>query len=91
MTMVPGPIIEDLNVIKDIGPGQITGILDTFSDPFFFQRTDERFSHSIILAVATPTHSRCQIIGSTELLPVVAAVLATLDALLRVKSLFGYC
>jgi hypothetical protein len=37
MTVTPGPAIEDFNVIEDIGPGQIPGFIDAFSDPFFFQ------------------------------------------------------
>lgn len=45
--MTPGPVVEDFNVIEDIGPGQIPGFIDTFSDPFFFQRTEERFGHRI--------------------------------------------
>lgn len=44
-----------------------------------------------IPAVATPAHARCQVIGPAEALPVVTAVLAALDALLRVKPLLGYC
>ncbi len=78
MTVAPGPVIEDFNVIEDIGPGQIPGFIDTFSDSFFFQRTEERLGHRIIPAVATSAHARCQIIGPTESLPVVAAVLAAL-------------
>lgn len=44
-----------------------------------------------IPAVATPAHARRQVIGPVEALPVVTAVLAALDALLRVKLLSGYC
>lgn len=79
--MTPGPVVEDFNVIEDIGPGQIPGFIDTFSDPFFFQRTEERFDHRIIPAVATPAHARCQVIGPAEALPVVTAVLAALIAM----------
>ena len=89
--MAPGPVVEHFNVIEDIGPGQIPGFIDAFSDPLFFQRTEERFGHRIIPAVATPAHARCQVIGPTEPLPVVTAVLAALDALLSVKSLFECC
>ena len=42
MTVAAGPVIEDFNVIEDIGPGQIPGFIDAFSDPFVFQRTEER-------------------------------------------------
>jgi len=91
MTVAPGPVVEHFNVIEDIRPGQIPGFIYAFSDPFFFQRTEERFGHRIIPAVATPAHARRQVIGPVEALPVVTAVLAALDALLRVKLLSGYC
>ena len=89
--MAPGPVIEDFNVIEYIRPGQTPGFIYAFSDPFFFQRTEERFGHRIILAIATPAHARRQVIGPAEALPVVTAVLAALDALLRVKPLSGCC
>lgn len=56
MTVATGPVIEDLNVIEDIRPGQIPGFIYAFSDSFFFQRTEEQFGHRIIPAVATPDH-----------------------------------
>ena len=37
VTVTPGPVVEHFNVIEDIGPGQIPGFIDAFSDPFFFQ------------------------------------------------------
>jgi len=91
MIVAPGPVVEYFNVMEDIRLGQIPGFIDAFSDPFFFQRTEERFGHRIIPAVATPAHARRQIIGPAEALPVVTAVQAALDALLRVKSLSGCC
>lgn len=54
MNVAPRPVIEHFNVIEDIRPGQIPGFIDTFSEPFFFQRTEDRFGHCIIPAVATP-------------------------------------
>ena len=59
MTVAPGPVVEHFNVIEDIGPGQIPGFIDAFSDPLFFQRTEERFGHGIILTVDTPAYARC--------------------------------
>jgi len=63
MTVETGPIIEDFNVIEDIRPGQIPDFIYAFSDPFFFQQTEERFDHRIIPAVAAPAHTGCQIIA----------------------------
>lgn len=56
---MPGPVVEHFDVIEDIRPGQIPGFIDTFSDPLFFQRTEERFGHGIILTVDTPAYARC--------------------------------
>ena len=64
--MAPGPVVEHFNVIEDIGPGQIPGFIDAFSDALFFQRTEERFGHRIIPAVATPAHARDQVISPAE-------------------------
>lgn len=36
MSVAPDPVVEDFNVIEDIGPGQIPGFVDPFSDVFFF-------------------------------------------------------
>ena len=88
--MAPGPVIEDFNVIED-PPGPDPCFIYAFSDPVFFQRTEERFGHRIMPAVATPSQARRQVIGPVEALPVVNAVLAALDAFLRVKLLSGYC
>ncbi|VXD06399.1 conserved hypothetical protein [Enterobacterales bacterium 8AC] len=78
MTVTPGPAVEHFNV-----PGQIPDFIDTFSDPFYFQLTEERFGHRIISAVSTAAQTRCQVIGPAEALPVVTAVLTTLDRYVR--------
>ncbi len=36
MTVAPGPVVEDFNVIEDIGPGQRAGFVDPFSVTLFF-------------------------------------------------------
>ncbi len=81
MTVAPGPIIENVNVIEDIGPGQIPGFVYSLPEAFFFQRTEEQFGQCIIQTVATPAHARSQVIGPAEELPVVTAVLTTLIAM----------
>lgn len=71
MTVSPGPVVEHLNVIEDIFPGQIPGFVDPLFYTLFFKRAEERFRHRIIPAEARP---------------VVAAVLAPQDAELRVQG-----
>jgi len=36
MTMAPGPVVEDYNVIEDIAPSQRAGVGDPFSDTLLF-------------------------------------------------------
>ena len=47
MTVASGPVVEHFNVIEDILPGHITCYIYVFPEPFFFQRTEERFGHRI--------------------------------------------
>ncbi len=56
MTVASGPVVEHFNVIEDILPGHITCYIYVFPEPFFFQRTEERFGHRIIPAVAAKWH-----------------------------------
>lgn len=56
MTVSSGPVVEHFNVIEDILPGHITCYIYVFPEPFFFQRTEERFGHRIIPAVAAKWH-----------------------------------
>ena len=78
MTATPGPVVEHFNV-----PGQNPDFIDTFSDPFYFQRTEERFGHRIISVLSTAAQTRCQVIGPAEALPVVTA---ELTALVRMRN-----
>lgn len=55
--MASGPVVERFNIIEDIRLGQIPAFVYSLPDAFFFQRTEERFGHRIIPAVATPTHT----------------------------------
>ena len=84
-------IIEQLNVIKDIAPGFISGCIDFPFDPFPLQQLEKAFSHSIVMAVSSPAHTAFQAMIFQESLPVLTGVLATLvrmnhDLLFRVTS-----
>lgn len=68
--MVPGQVIGDFNIIKDIGPGRPPGVINTFYGPFCFQRTKGRYGHRIIPAVVAPTYT----IGPTKPWAVLVAV-----------------
>jgi hypothetical protein len=89
MTVAPGSIVKDFDVIEDIGPGQIPGFIDAFADTLLLQAAEERFGHRIVPTISTAAHARFKVVGFAEAAPVVAAVLAALDALLSVKWRFG--
>jgi hypothetical protein len=71
-------IVEDFDVIEDIGSGQIAGLVDALSDPFLLQAAGKLFGHGIGPAAAAPTHARLQVVSGAESPPVVAAVLRVL-------------
>lgn len=87
--MTSNAVIEHFDVVEHIGLGQVTGFVDPLSDPFLFQTAEEGLGYRIVPTVAPPTHARFQVMGPTETMPVIAAVLRSLDALLRVKQLFS--
>ncbi len=69
VTVAPGLVMKDFNVIEDIRPGQIPGFVYSLPDAFFFKRAEERFGHRFIPAIATRAHARRQVIGPAEALP----------------------
>lgn len=47
MTVPPGSGVEDLDVVKNIRPGHVSGFVDAFADTLFLQTTEEGFRHGI--------------------------------------------
>jgi hypothetical protein len=45
-------IVEHLDVVEDVGPGEITRLVDAFLDPLFLQTAKERLRHGVVPAVA---------------------------------------
>ena len=88
MAMAPGSIVKDFDVVEDIGPGQIPSFIDPFADTFLFQTAEERLGYSVIPTISAPTHAWLKVIGLAEASPIIATVLAALDALLSVKWRF---
>jgi hypothetical protein len=71
-------VVKRFNVIEHISSGYVSGFVDPFADVFFFQTAEKRLRHGIVSAVSSTTHTRLQVVGQTETLPVIAAILATL-------------
>ena len=57
MTVSAAPIVEDLDVIENIGTGEISCFVDAFADAFFFQTAEEGFGYRVIPAISAPAHT----------------------------------
>lgn len=65
------PVVENLNVVEDIGACQIPNFVNAFADVFLLQTAEKRFCDSVVPTVTTPTHARQQTVSLAEPLPVV--------------------
>lgn len=75
MTVPPSAIIEQFDVLVDLGSGDLPSRVDALLDPLFFQTAKERFGHGVIPAVATPAHARLKMMRLAEAPPRIAAKL----------------
>lgn len=71
-------VVEQFDVIEDVGPCVITRGVDTPLDPLTLEQLEEAFGHSIVVAVASPTHRANHCVRLDEALPIVTGVLAAL-------------
>ena len=78
MTVTACSIVKHLDIVEDIGFRQLPRFVYLFANTFLLQTAEEGFSYSIVPAVAMPAHAQLQVVGPTEALPVVAAVLRPL-------------
>ncbi len=78
MAVPAGVIVKHFDVIEDIGPGHITGLVAPFLNALLFQAAEEGFGNGVVLTVTAPTHAGLQIIVFAKTQPVVAAVLCLL-------------
>lgn len=78
-------VVKHLDVVEHVSASILPGAVDLSPDPFPLQQLEKAFRYRVVMAVTTPTHATKQVIGFQEALPVTAAELATLDALLSVK------
>jgi hypothetical protein len=54
----PLSVIEDLDVLRDLAPCLLTGLVVPVIHQFVLQRAPKTFHRSIIVAVTSPTHGR---------------------------------
>lgn len=78
-------VVKHLDVVEHVSASILPSAVDLSPNPFPLQQLEKTFRYRVVMAVTTPTHATKQVIGFQEALPVTAAELATLDALLSVK------
>jgi len=78
-------VVKHLDVVEHVSASILPSAVDLPPNPFPLQQLEKAFRYRVVMAVTTPTHATKQVIGFQEALPVTAAELATLDALLSVK------
>lgn len=76
--MTPYRIVEHFDVVEYV-LSRLFPIFVGFSlDPFPFQQLEKAFSNGVVVAIASPAHAACKIVGLQELLPITTGVLAPL-------------
>ena len=75
MAVSTGAIVEHLDVIVDLGIGNITSLVDVLLDPLLLQAAKQRFGHRVIPAVSTPAHTGLKMMHMAEAPPRIAAKL----------------
>ena len=78
MAVATDAIVEHVNVIGDLGRGDISSLVDSFLDPFLLQTAEEGFCHGVIPAVSTPAHTGLQMMCLAEAPPRITAKLRSL-------------
>ena len=58
MTVTVGSIVERLNVIEEIRPGEVSCLVDAFADALLLQATEKGLRQGFVPAVATSAHVR---------------------------------
>ena len=61
--MPASTVVEYLDVIEDIGTGQVTGFVDTFFDALLFKTAEEGLSDCVVPTVTASAHAGLQVVG----------------------------
>jgi hypothetical protein len=79
MAVSPSAIIEQFNVLVDLGSGDLPSHVDALLDLLLFKAVKERFGHCVIPAVATPAHAWLKMMRMGETPPMHRCQIVILD------------
>lgn len=75
MTVAARTVVEDLDVVECIGPGQLPGLVDSLADTLFLQAAEKRLPNRIVPIVATAARAGQQVVIATEPFAVITSKL----------------
>ena len=78
MAVSPDAIIEDLDVLGDIGHRHRSSSVDALLDPLLPQAAEKGFSHGVVPAVPSSTHAGFEVVCPAKAPPRIAAKLRPL-------------
>lgn len=78
MTVTTRTIIENFDIVKDIGACHFARFVDSFSYPFFLKATKDAFGNSIVPTVSAAAHAGLEIMSFAKAFEVIAAELRSL-------------
>ena len=78
MAVTTRTIIENFDIVKDIGASHFTRFIYPHSDPFFFQAAEEGLGDRVVPTVSTTAHAELEIMSFAKTFEVIAAELRSL-------------
>jgi hypothetical protein len=71
-------VVEHFDVVEDIGPCLLVGVVDPTLDPLPLQQLEEALDDGVVVTVAPPAHAADDPVHREKLLPLLAGKLTAL-------------
>ena len=78
MAVTSRSIVEGIDVVSQVGNGELSVLVDLLLDAFLLQTAEEGLGDGVVPAIALPAHTRVEMIRTAESAPRVAAELGSL-------------
>lgn len=71
--MASSVIVEDLDVVEDVGAHQAAGLVDAVADTLLLWAAEEVFGGRVVPTTVSPTHAGDKLVCTAEPLPIIVA------------------
>ena len=89
--VTPLGVVDHLDVVEDVGTRLTARGVDLPTHAFAFEQLEEALSHSVVMAVAAPTHAADQVVVAQEPLPFVSGELGGFNRSMQHLQPGGVC